>query len=50
MTRWYRLSPFYWLARWRVRRIVKRWAFNTTIEDMLKRHYGPEYTKSGAPK
>jgi len=45
VTRWYRLSPFYWLTRWRVRRIVKRWSFNATTEDMLKRHYGPEYVR-----
>jgi len=43
VTRWYRLSPFYWLARWRVRRIVKRWSFNATVSEVLARRWGPDY-------
>jgi len=44
--RWYRLSPFYWLARWRVRRIVKRWIFNTTVSEVIADKYGPDHVPS----
>jgi len=43
VTRWYRLSPLYWLARWLVRRIVKRWSFSTTVSNVLARKYGDDH-------